>query len=714
MSTLYLNLPLRHLSSSISKVIKPTYSLTTGLLLVCIGTSLTAQAETSSNKNVIIEHRPSLETLVISQRIERPIQQVPVNITVVSPQSIQDLQAQNLTEIATSIANTYLLEMPGDYTFQVRGLPRNLQQTNVPIYIDGVPQTGVNRIDFSLLDIEQIEFLRGPQGNLYGSNARDGLISIQTQRLQKKPQGSISLSKSTHTKSLAVQGSTALIENVLQFKGATKILKSDGYVKNILLNNNTNERDEIAYSAALYWQPSEQFNAKLSLDYSDLDNGPYNYVDGAQHLSAGDDLQTAMDEPNEYRQKNKGSSLSLDWQLSPSLKLSSVTGWRTNNIDAHIDTDATALLYGYIETQLNEKELFQELRLASTPQEGPIDWLLGFSYFNNQEDNKNMYSSYTNDAKAQLKRRAANLYTDMTWRFADQWRMQAGVRYSTETVSAQSYYRSGPTETSGYQQESYAHILPKLAFNYDFTPHSSLYISYGEGMLSGGAGWLQEDTESNGTRKGTAMFFDEELSSNLEVGYKAYLPASDIEFDIALFYSKIKDYQHFYADHLGLTRVISVDEVSSKGIEASISAPINDQLSVKFNAGYNHATVAKADEAATSLTPGSRIPGAPKYNASLLFSYDTPINHNWHSRTNLQITHHGSSVFDRHAKLKQGSYTVLNLNSTFEYKNDWSIKLWGKNLTDQRYQTDHIQFAPIDVASYGAPRTFGIDLTKKF
>ena len=59
-----------------------------------------------------------------------------------------------------------------------RGIGSSPANPGVATYIDGVPQLNTNSSSIELIDVAQIEFVRGPQSALFGRNALGGLINI--------------------------------------------------------------------------------------------------------------------------------------------------------------------------------------------------------------------------------------------------------------------------------------------------------------------------------------------------------------------------------------------------------------------------------------------------------------------------------------------------------------------------------------------------------
>lgn len=663
---------------------------------------------------------------VTSQRVERDALDVPSNLSVIDEQQIRDLRAETVSDVVRILPNVNLQDIPGDYNyFQIRGLPRNIEQSNLPVYVDGVPYTSLYGLNISLMDVEQLELIRGPQGNLFGANARDGVLSVTTRMPSDEAEGRVQLSTGNHRyNKVMFAGSTPLVTGEWYGSLSVQHRQHDGSVHNSHLDKPVDPLDEQTARAALYWEPDDRFNARFSLDATDKDGGTYNYVPGTPALDKGDDLTTAFDEDQMLSQKIRGGSLSMDWQFQPDWTLSSVTGLRKVDTFARFDTDLGMLPYGYYDTWLNEKDTFQELRLSSTPHQGAVDWLFGVSYFNNQDKNRNQYPLGMSQVDGQVERDTYTAYSNGVWRFAPAWTLEAGLRYTHETLTLDSRFDNPalplPTAvTQGRVDEDYREWLPKAALSYALSDQQRLYMSYGKGMLSGGATWMQEHTSAMGERSGHGILYAPELSTNVELGYKAYLPDSRSTLSLTLYQMDVEDYQHAYPDASFQTRISSVDRVRSQGVEASFSTWLMDNLQAAFSFGYNDAQVDQIDgmtgaTALTSIKEGDRVPNAPEHNASIQLNHSMPVSDQWRMRSNLIASYYGETTFDFGGELKQGSYGVLDLNTSFDYSDSLSVRLWAKNVTDERYQVFRMNLGTSDIASYGQPRTVGIDLISRF
>ncbi len=669
------------------------------------------------------------ETMIVqAARVGKDIKDIPQSMDSLTSEDIEVQRYRTVSDAIKSIPNMSLSDIAGDYNYvQVRGLPKNLEQANVPIYVDGVPQTSLYGLNLSLVDVESIEFLRGPQGNIYGSNARDGIIVITTKTPANEPTARMKLGTANYNeKSAQFLASSALIDDELSAKVAVNHLKRDGFVNNTYLSKSVDDKKQNNIVVSLYWTPNADWSATLSMDYGEIKGGAYPYVPASSKPNRGDDLKTAFDVEGQFDQTSKGAAISLDWNISPQWTLSSVSGYRDISTfgrfdaDLAVTPDAASTL---VDTWIKEKDYFQELRLVSTPSELPIDWIFGAAYYKVTEDNNNQVAMKASNmaltkTAGDFSRDTYTAYIDANWRFAPSWLLNLGGRYTKENYAIDSsFYNmfSNPIETQGSYKTDYSKFMPKAALSKDFGRDHTVYTSYGEGLLSGGGSWMAEETTSSGERLGYGKTYDPETSKVFEVGYKSYWLDRTVMTNINLFDARVENFQYAYPDAGGNTRIASIQEVRSQGVEGSVSALLTDAWQAVFRFGFNDAKITKVDGyTGASMAEGNRVPYAPDHNVHVETTYFAEINDDWSFTPTMSVGYFGEVAQDGRSEKFQKPYFVVNANLDLSYRDDYSVRLWGANLTDERYQTYSVNWAGANYSTYGEPLRFGLDLEAKF
>ena len=220
------------------------------------------------------------EITVTATRREASIQDVPIAVTALDPvelerQGVNDLRS--LDQLSASFnLNSSQTESQGT-TIRIRGVGttgNNIGlESAVGVFLDGVylARPGIALGD--LVDLQQLEVLRGPQGTLFGRNTSAGALNITTNKpnLQEfEGFGNVSYGNLDFVN---VQGgvSVPLIEDQLGFRLSGAYRMRDGILNNPTLDTFTANRDRWVVRGQLLWEPTDTVSIRLIGDYSEAD-----------------------------------------------------------------------------------------------------------------------------------------------------------------------------------------------------------------------------------------------------------------------------------------------------------------------------------------------------------------------------------------------------------------------------------------------------------
>src|SRR3546814_4002443 len=127
--------------------------------------------------------------VVTAQKQSENLQDVPISVSAITAETLQDQQVTNIADLSNSLPNVQINSFsnsPDSAVFTIRGIGVNDADpyvgTTVSVVVDGVV-VGVNTAALlSLFDIERVEVLRGPQGTLFGANTTGGVINVVTKQ----------------------------------------------------------------------------------------------------------------------------------------------------------------------------------------------------------------------------------------------------------------------------------------------------------------------------------------------------------------------------------------------------------------------------------------------------------------------------------------------------------------------------------------------------
>jgi len=351
------------------------------------------------------------EVIVTAQKRAENLQDVPISVSAVGGEKIQDATILNFSALADFVPSLHIAEASVNTNIYMRGIGsgnnRGFEQS-VGMYLDGVYLGRGRQYRSALMDVERVEVLRGPQGTLFGKNTVAGAVNIASASptLGEGPSAELNVS--------AEQNGGAIYEGFIQAGGDTfgarvafRRRETDGYVYNAFLQEDEGATDENGLRVTLAWEPSDTFSAnfKYSINKRERDganSATWLYLTPAERNAnvpnrsdfantaylimdtffpdfgsiAGRDFTTYKD--NNYgRSKDDGIgiglkpdnsvdeienySLNMSWDIGTGT-LTSVTGYATYNYFDDVDVDWLPLQFIDRSDQHDFKQGSQEIR----------------------------------------------------------------------------------------------------------------------------------------------------------------------------------------------------------------------------------------------------------------------------------------------------------------------------------------------------------------
>lgn len=236
--------------------------------------------------------------VVTARKREENLFETPAAISALSPETLADRNISNLDDVGKHVPNLNITRYGVGNTAQAAvfirgiGLQDHIITTDpgVGVYLDGVylgRQLGSN---LSLISIDRIEVLRGPQGTLYGRNSLGGAVNIIT----KKPGGG-------EGAILNLQGGSrgrAAVNTYVEFPlfdnfhvGASAYFKRRDGVGDFLLlpepEARVGEEQEFGGRIKAAWEVSDRLELTFSIDGLQANNGQSPYVIEVNGIGVG-------------------------------------------------------------------------------------------------------------------------------------------------------------------------------------------------------------------------------------------------------------------------------------------------------------------------------------------------------------------------------------------------------------------------------------------
>ena len=212
------------------------------------------------------------EIVVTARRVEERLQDVPLAITAFSAAEIQSAGIENLDDVANLTPGLTFSSLLGEFlpVPVVRGIaPTAVQdrENNAAIFVDGVYISGREGLNFSQLDLERIEVVKGPQAAMYGRNSFSGAINFVTARPTDEFRGKAELTFGDNGR-IAASGSISgpLVEDKLRARVAIILNQWDGSYENQVADGpDIGGFEYETLQGSLYWTPTDAFEAGLSV-----------------------------------------------------------------------------------------------------------------------------------------------------------------------------------------------------------------------------------------------------------------------------------------------------------------------------------------------------------------------------------------------------------------------------------------------------------------
>lgn len=322
-----------------------------------------------------------------------------------------------------------------------------------------------------------------------------------------------------------------------------------------------------------------------------------------------------------------------------------------------------------------------------------------------------------------------SVFGEVSYAFGEHFELLLGGRWSEETRGVKSPLGTGglnesivlinslvglPNEVTD-EEFSNEFFTPKATLSYQPTDDQMYYMTYAEGVRSGGRN--SESVIVRGNRCGKN--YDEDTTTNYELGMKMSGMEGRLQLDASLFYIDWEDLQVLFFDADTFDSCIdNAGTAHSMGGEVAVTALLTDNLTLSVSGTMIEAELDEAIPGADSgdalIGKGTRLPNVPEYKVAASVHYERPISDDWIGQFNYNINSVGDSTAALEpgvrGDLEQPSYIISNLRVGV-VKNDLAIHLFVDNLTDEYAVYADDTFGGIH---RNQPRTAGVSLRYDF
>lgn len=711
------------------------------------------------------------EVVVTATHREVSVQEVPAAISAISGDAVAQsgvVDMESLHQVAPSLFITSSQQVGLGAQIRLRGVGTATGnpglEGSVGVFLDGFYLERSNLAFNDLVDIERIEVLRGPQGTLFGRNTSAGVINIITRAPSFTWSGKATANLSNYDgRRFDVLVTGPLVDGRLAFSLAGQVNRRDGYIEDINLHTDDNDRNRFLARGQLLWTPNDSFSLRLIADNSGRREASTAYVPitysastlnvlralgGVFVTSPATDFKTALSNPLDAQVDEKGYSATAEWRGGP-VNARLLAGYRKSRTARTYDPDAMSLDVLNQVQKLDDTSKSLEGHLYGTA--GRLDWLAGAFWFENetreftqtvQGTQAGAYYSFLSGGRlppslwpagagmarkdGQIQDESWSAFSHNTLHLTDAIALTAGVRYTHEAKSGGStfVFNEAPACTTPGVPASLRGTCAKPAYfgrlsddrltynlsgQVDLTPDVMAYATYSTGFKSGG---INLDPQAGG---GLAPVFGPETVDNIEAGVKTQFLDRRLTFNATVFRERFHEYQ--LNTFTGTQFVVSNQgTVTSKGLEAELTWRVARGLTVRASGLYNDTRY--GDDVPSAGLRGRINSNAPKLSGTLGAAYSRDL-----PGTDLKLFANAdaramSAVYtasNLDPKSRQNAYGVVNLRLGLrDESRGWSASLWSNNAGDVRYKTIAFAFSGGYYSYYGEPRSYGVELTKRF
>jgi len=738
----------------------PVSALSLAIAAASFGANCTASTEQETE--YLLE-----EIIVSAQKRDQSLMDVGISVSVLDEQAIRDHRVEKVTDIVLFSGNTAIKEnQPGLMpVITIRGVGLNdfnaINNPSAGVYIDEVSLSSLALMSTEIIDLSSVEVLKGPQGTLYGRNSTAGALNFRTaapdlDSFSAQLDAGVGSYDTTETQGMI----NAPVGDNFGVRLAVKnVSQEEGFWENRATDSNVGERDELTVrlqglwlspydsSSALLKLEKQKINSELGFSefFGSLPTSSFSDCPGSPHCADFTGYTDTDNDPYKgdwsanpnYNVNQTAATLRLETDLGFA-DLASITGYIEFDRENSMDVDGGPLPLTDFRNTDEVRQFSQEFRLSND--NDSMVWQLGAFYANDQ-----VKTDYNGDvgmlntttlSRADQDTTSMALFANIDWFVGDDVTIITGLRYSDEKKANVGFTQDLATEVGG----SYLTMAPmgsapitvaavdeeinsnnvswKLGVNWKPSDATLLYASATEGHKSGGffAGIATDSLQ--------LAPYEEETLRSYEVGLKSQLPQFGLSYELNAFYYDYQDVQTFIRDDSGalpIQRLSNIDSADIYGLDAvaRYKPAVAEGLSISAGLGLLQTELSSPSGSTNSAFDGNDLPDSPKRTLQLGFTYDAQLSQGLEAEFSLNGRYQSASYRDslNDPLLAQESYWVLNGRASLYLVDDLNVSLWCKNLADKTYvshglnQTSTLGFG---VRNYGAPRTYGLSVTKQF
>ena len=700
------------------------------------------------------------EIVVTARRREESLQDVPLSVSVLSSETLDQRGAENITVLQEVTPNATIQVARGSNSTLI-GFIRGVGQQDplwgfepgVGLYVDDVYVARPQGAVLDIFDIERIEVLRGPQGTLYGRNTIGGAIKYITRRLDPdEAHLTARFNYGSYNQTDVILTGSAPLSDTLVVGGALGLYARDGYGDNLFTGAEHYNKEVDAFRLSAEWTPADNLFFRLSADrvYDDSNprHGHRETPNGVNPVFAppASIYDTRAGSGDDNYVNTRGYSLLGQWDIDENLTFKSITASREGETRGTIDFDNTPGPVLDIPAYYKDDQFSQEFQLLfdydrvqgvaglyylDAHAEGAFDTVLGLANLTIFTTGSVDTTSYAAFADVSF-----DILEDLALSVGGRWthdertgtvfrRNFTGIRtpFFGNAAAIPGLLRSNYTNSATFEE-----FTPRVSLTWEPSDELTIYGSFGRGYKSGGFDMRGDVVLTPNTVNGYAP----EFVDTYELGFHASLFDGRARISGAVFDSSYQDVQITRQEPTVAGSIASfVDNAAAatiRGVELEGTVFLADNFNAVFAVGYvdsgydeylsNRVIVNPAPPPATIVVPidlssVADIQNTPDWTTSLAFNYTIDLGEAGQVVITPSTSYRGAYRYFELAVplIDQDGYSLYNASITWTSENDrFRFGLHGKNLGNEEYRVGGYNFPGAlfgnsVIGFYGPPQT---------
>ncbi len=649
-----------------------------------------------------------LELTVEAGKVAADYGETPASVTVTPGQQLDDSGVHTLDGLTQHLANVTAINLGTHTTYPViRGATGLADQGPVLVQTFGISPRSLG-LDL-LLDVEQVEVLRGPQGTLYGRNSLAGVVNVVHRLPGDQWEGYGTLEAASYRTLSATAAAGGPLSDTVGVRFAAEGVTSDGWRTNTLTDDDQSAASrDVQGQGTVVWAMGSGWQAAV--------NGLAAHFTTSGDQFAPLDLarshETANDHPGTFSQRLLAGSVVLtrisgETDVAEEQRTFTATTGLSDSTDVFdLDIDfSSAVPAAVLGKTTDTRQLSQEVRYSGGT--GLRSWVVGLFAADDVIDVDAPLAVGPLVVERGGQQTALDLaaFGQVGLPLGPGWTLTLGLR--AETVRTTVDYTATDNFSPGFtynDQQTTTQLLPKAGVAYAWDDDVLTWVSATKGSTAGGYNLTPLSVvEIDGG-------YAPETVWSYELGQRVGLLDRRLWLSVTGFYMDWRDKQVTVLQPPSTYLINNAAQATIIGLESDNSLRIAPGVDLLAGVGVLRATFDEYQPSPAVDLSGNHLPMAP--------SYDGYLGAQWRAESGLfvrvDLSASGSYYADDTNAIDQSAYRTWGTRIGYEAR-DWALYVWGRNLTDEVYWIRaSVTAGGQQVAVSSEPRMLGMTATARF